>query len=501
MGRKAFFILSFLALLFLTFVFSYFPIQDSDTFMYLTLGRWYWEYGSFPTQDPFLYSMTYDWNILHEWATHLLFYAFYKWQGFVGLVAFKSILVSLILCAPVFIAVRLRYFSALPFLLTLLALFSASHRFTERASLFSDFFIVAVLAILLLEYHKPNKLKYALPFIFLFWTQLHPGYHVGLLFLFMLVGIQIFGSTGEFIAKPKSVGRLWVVAVLSTLATFISPEGFSGFSKPFKVFFDPHWQVFSKYYSEWEPTYFSSYRGTLELKMFTALSIAVFFLLMQLFLKSRLRRPIFEFLIFAALFGLGISKARFMATSAYGLATLGSFVCAQLFFVRELIKPHLKTSFLLYFVFLASAVGLGFQTYQNGYSWAAGHRHWKNVLLNPIDRRHQPVDAVKYLQHRFPLKGNIFNDHAFGCYLTWAWNGNPKIYYHGFVDNPEFYLNGYRRIAKSKEDFYDIVNRNKIRYFLLEPLNPPPPHYIFLQSDDRWKKIYEDSSALIYERQ
>jgi hypothetical protein len=45
-----------------------FPVQSDDIFMYLAIGRRFFNDGRLPRIDPFLFSLPdYHWHITHEW--------------------------------------------------------------------------------------------------------------------------------------------------------------------------------------------------------------------------------------------------------------------------------------------------------------------------------------------------------------------------------------------------------------------------------------------------
>ncbi len=83
--------------------------------------------------------------------------------------------------------------------------------------------------------------------------------------------------------------------------------------------------------------------------------------------------------------------------------------------------------------------------------------------------------------------------------MIWALNRNDFLYIHGHVDDPKLLAYGYYGMNRSPENFNQTVTNYGIKYFLLrnEYLMGDPP---ILKSLSRWKLIYQDKLAAIWER-
>lgn len=498
MLKTVLFALASISALVFIFLLAFFPIQDSDIFIYLSIGRWFLNFGSYPPTEAFVFSTHAPSLYMNEWASIMFYTYVFKWGGYAGLIATKALLIVAIFCIPILLSVYLRSFSVVTILISVIAALAASHRFIERASLFSDMFTALTVAIVILEYHRPSRLKYFLPLIFLVWVNLHPGFLVGLVFVYMLFGFQLLSKFKKFSAPDKKLLPLGITIIVSTLATFATPAGIEGFLSPFRMMFDPNFQFYSKYYQEFLPVY-KHYAGQVELYSFWVLSALTFLLFIMHSKKPNLRLPIFEFLIFLALFILTLKMSRMISAASYSFAVISVYLYSQIN-----ILSFKKTSYVLLGLTAIAGVAASIYLYHGGYHFAGAKRIPANVFTLPIDTRHQPVRAVMYFQNK-KLKGNIFNDHVFGGYLVWAWNGNPPVFYHGLIHDPQLYLNDYLGVSASKERFEEVVAKYQIHYFILEnllfiPLNQLGPPYTILMNHPKWKLTFQDEAAVVFER-
>src|SRR3989344_5809445 len=203
---------------------SCFAIQSEDLFMYLAIAREYFKTGAFPVHDPFLYSIpNYAWTIFHQWLGYLSFYVLYELGGYSLIILTKTAFITAALCLPVFRARKSAEATFVWGLSVILGVLAMSFRMMERTSLFSDFFIVIVLNILMSEQKAPSRWKYLLPVLFALWVNLHPGFPIGwfLCGLFLLANIKKWQS----LEYKKWVG----VTLASVLACFLNPKGLDGF--------------------------------------------------------------------------------------------------------------------------------------------------------------------------------------------------------------------------------------------------------------------------------
>src|SRR5262249_37627643 len=193
------------------------------------------------------------------------------------------------------------------------------HRFIERSSLFSDLFTAVVLALVLAHRVTPNRSRYALPFIFLLWANLHPGFLTGLAICVAAVLWDVLR------VREPSVRNFALCVAASGLSCVANPGGISGMLYPLRPFFDPSWQVYREHNYEWMRTFYPPYAGSPAV-------IAFYFIVLiglVLAIVALPRRPWFELTVLVMLTGQGLSAFRFVPTASFSLAVLGTGLAAR----------------------------------------------------------------------------------------------------------------------------------------------------------------------------
>jgi len=471
-------------------VLSVFPVQSDDVFMYLAIGRRIVEQRAFPKIDPFLYSIPdYHWHVLHEWAAHLLTYTIYKLTGWTGLIIAKTLMVLAMASVALWTARRLALRSFLVPLFVLLAGLASYHRLIERSSMISDLFTALVAAILIVsrstDAPRDARLVYALPALFLFWTNLHPGFFAGLALCAIALACDVLRW------RTPAFRRLAICSALSVLACMFNPDGIAGFFYPLRPIFDRTWDIYRQFNFEWMPTLSPAYRDTMDVKCFITIIVITVFLA----LTALPRRPWFEILAAAMLVWMGFSAIRFLPTAAFALAVIATSLAAKSA-LRTLPAPASLPAALNGITALACALfalGLFFRPLP---TLAATRRPGFG-----LDDRMHPAAAADLID-QIGVETNLFNDHSFGSYLAWRWDGKRKLYYHGFVDDLNFYRHNFLAVSESPEQFQRIVDTYQIGAFLLTP--PPrgglPLVYQMLFNTPQWRLVHSDGRAILFLR-
>jgi hypothetical protein len=451
-----------------------FPIQSEDLFMYLALGRRYFETGSFPAQDPFLFPATHSWTILHQWLSYLVFYGLYWLGGFSAILFAKTLAIVGILAFPLIWARKDKnaiFFWAASVLIGSLAM---SFRWNERSSMFSDIFVTLVLGVLLAEVRGPSRWKYGLPGIFLVWVNLHPGFPTGwaLCGLFLAVRIKQW--------KTLEYRKFVAVVAASVLVALLNPRGLEGLLYPF-VFSQNEGQVFRKLYFEWYPTMDPLFFWNPQtLFIFALIALNLFLLYL-----ARHRRPVFELLASAFLILYGLYAVRFVPTMGYGLILLNTVLALKSPWPSWVAQGR-KVAAALALVLAVKNVGWG-------YEMISGHRDF-GLGLDPAV---VPVKAAELVMRNYFI-GNVFNSHMFGSYLAWAWDGRRKIFYHGFVTDTDFYLRDYIGFYRGRESFDALVTKYDIKVFLLDRFAGNAPLLKTLSEHPGWQLTYMDEGSLVF---
>jgi hypothetical protein len=454
---------------------SCFAIQSEDLFMYLAIARDYFKTGSFPVHDPFLYSIpNFSWTILHQWLGYFAFYGLYELGGFSLIIISKTVLITGVLCLPL-LGVRKSAEATLIWgASVLVAVLAMNFRFMERTSLFSDFFIVIILNILMAEQIRPSRWKYLLPVLFGFWVNLHPGFPIGwfLCGIFLLVNIQNW--------KTPDYRKLVGLTMMSMVICVLNPRGLDGVLYPFD-FMRNEGLVYRKFYFEWMPTLHPFYREHAQ----TYFILGLILLSLVLIYRARKSKPLFEVIASGFFIFYGLYAIRFVPSFCFALVSLNTSLA-------------LKGTYSKFFKHLNLAVAaltliLAGKNMIWGYETISGHRDFGLGL----DEHVVPYRAAQLLDAS-GLKENVYNSHLFGSYLAWAWEGRRKLLYHGFVTDTDFFLNEFRSFSANRTKFDIQVAKFGIGAFLVDRFKGNESLLTILSQHPDWKLVYKDEGSLIF---
>jgi hypothetical protein len=474
------------------FFLAFFPVISDDLFMYLALGRRFFAEGKFPLVDPFLFSLpNCHWNILHEWGTYLISYKLYLWGGWTAIICAKTFIILATAAIPLWLAYRLGFTSPAAPALVLLASYAACPRFIEKASLFSDFFTVLVLALVLIQRTKPGKwIPWCFPLIFLLWVNLNPGFHIGLIILGLAVLFQI-----KYIFKDKLALLFTCGGVASLLACLANPEGMKSFFYIINSVLNKSFKVSQTYCYEFMPTLSPNYSGTPHVLVYLLLLAITIFL----FILAWKTQPWFELLVFLFIAWIGFTAIRFVPMSAFSLAILSTYLAfkIKLWSFCSTLPAGRKAAFTLNVWFIIITLLLTAKIAFAGYTTFSGYKHFGTGM----DSSYMPVKAADFIDN-INLRVPLFNQHDFGTYLAWRWDGKRKLFYHGFVDDIKFYHDDYLGVNRSPEEFDRIVAKYRIGAFLLNRYNirslDLPLIYRTLLTRPDWHLVYVDDIAMVF---
>lgn len=465
---------------------SVFPVESEDLPMYLAIGRRILSLGAIPEIDPFLYSIPeYHWTVAHQWLNHVLFYKLYQWGSWEAVTLFKAGFLTLLPAAVLIMAHRREVYGFFPLLITAVALSASLWRFVERSAIFSEVFAVLVLFILL-ERREGSRGPYLLPLIFLFWVNLHPGFVLGLALLVLALGAQIKQW------NEKRWRTLLNMTILSVIACLINPKGLQGLLYPLKFTLDEA-RVMSRFYTEWWPAYHPAFMTGEIFPRFCALAGVGFFALLAATVeRTRLRQafPLFEWLAFIAFTGIAIQGVRFIPMSSFAISLLSMHVLSV--FPRDGFFRARTWANWIFVVMLSGLIGY---TLNRGY-YASGVNRKLAFGLSPNSFPIENADRIQLL----PKDYRIFNNHDFGGYLAWLWDGERRVFYHGFVTDLNFYQKEFLRIVRSKEDMAEIIRKYDLRIILVDRSQGYPVFKRLLDNFPEWKLEGVDHASALWVR-
>jgi hypothetical protein len=477
----------------LAFLLATFPTVSDDLFMHLAAGRWFFRTGSFPDPDPWLASVrdySRAWIDVAYWGAHLGAEALHELGGFALIGVLKALLVALGAAAPLWLARRIGERSFLVPAALAVALWAASNRFIERGSLVSDCLGPWVLALVISELARPSRLRWALPPIFLVWTNLHPGVMTGLVFV-----------AGAAFLQWRAWRRWLPLLAACTAAALLHPDGAAHLVWALGNAPGAASGAFRRHNVEMMPTLSAVHVGTREVRLFFALAAGALLVLGWAFWRRA--RPWYELLVVAALCALGLSAVRYASTASLALpvAIVGALGAA-----RRAGAPPPRAGSAAWranaagtaLVALVSA-GLCAKLALSGYTAASGVRRPGFGL----DRAAYPFGAARFLES-IPYEGALFNEHSWGTFLCWLWDGRPGVHYHGYMLDERFYERDYVGVNASAAEFDRIVAQYDLGAFLLRRLPAGPQRgplvYRLLITRPEWRLVYWDQRSVVFLR-
>lgn len=467
-----------------------FPTQSYDLFFYLSMGRRFFETGSMPELDPFVFTVR-TWHIHHEWLAYVFYYVAYWIGGLVGVTLLKAAVWMGLFFLLAREARRARVPDTLALCILVLVLWACSQRFMEKASLFSDLFLIGLTALLLGRRELSKKWLIALPLVFLVWVNLHPGY---------VLGGAVYAAF--IISKGRRATRAqWASLVACFLACLLNPEFLTGALYPLKTAFSADWSLHRKSNSEWMPTFRFPYIQTWQVQSLLVVLVATLAPLcgalvrwkaaIQARAESRAEissELVFAVFIYGLYFYLAYDAVRFISTSALGVGLLFFFLWGRAGWTWSS-RWEQVPRFLWAVGFVVLSVMMCRGPY--GFNWGLPPR----TVGFGLDREAFPVGATAFIKAN-NLQGRIFNQYGWGSFLIWELNRTDFLLIHGHVDDPKVLGLEYEGATQSEEVFNQVVNKYNIQYFLLEK-DPAPAMLGFLS---RWKLIYQDARSALWMR-
>ncbi len=449
-------------------------LNDPDTYLHITAGRWMLTHLAMPVQDPFSHSLAGAVWVPHEWLAEIILAAVYDAAGWSGLVLVAAA------CFAAGMALITRYllrcfepFSAL-IAVTLGAALVLGHLLVRPHLLALPLLVIWSGELFAARDSRSAPPAWLLPLMAL-WANLHGSFMFGLA-LVLFLGAEAALSSGR--RSPE--GRRWgLFGLLAVVASLMTPNGVVGFVEPFRLTMMPALQAS---FNEWMSPNFQSFQP---LEIWLLGMIALGF-------TTGIRLPPHRLLLLLVLFHMALAHVRH--AELLGLigplavaASLGPQIAARIRSaplsavgraVARLAAPaHLPAVALTLVIAVATSLP---------------------VLLRPIERHDDPVTPAAALAaaERMRLTGPVFNSEGFGGYLIFS--GIPT-----FIDG-RIELYGDTFLARYLEAEHGnaatlvaLLERHGITWTLLVPEEGAVQRLDNLQG---WRRVYSDGHAVIHQR-
>jgi hypothetical protein len=406
------------ALCFITLVFIFlyhtYPLGLSDFWWHLNTGRWIWEHGAMPIDDPFLFSSASPLDaraslILRGYPlSQLLYFGSFMLAGVYALVVLKGLLMTLFygLLWNHFRRCGLHPITALAIVGILPLLF---FRFDElRPQTFSFIFTLVIwqmteriLANARADARRGEKMKryaFMLPAIMLLWANLHRGFIIG-------IGILLVYLFSEWLARKRNrdplpdvaYRHLAILTIVSVLVSFINPVGLTATWASFTEVSGPFSQVIDEFLGTLRYFDFIGMKHIGYFVVATALIPAL-----ALLLKWR------ELNIAHALLLSVFLIAGFMSFRFSLLMVTVTLAISSVYFACDLNRWLNKFKGIP--MILLWCISTGFL--------ANSALSRTSLLTSPLESGVIPSAAVDYLAQTKP-SGNVYNFFEYGGYLSW----------------------------------------------------------------------------------
>jgi hypothetical protein len=463
-------------------------------------------------KDLYSYTMPSFPVVSHEWGVDVLIAVIYQFAQFASLSFFFTLIFLLPTLSLSFFYIAKNYskkhinasmFWNLSILTLSVGIFF--NYFYVRPQVFSWIFW-EILVLLFMKLERYNRYKYFLPFVFLFWANLHGGFAIGIFFVFF---IAIYSS----LFNRKIEWGNFLVAFGCLLATFINPFGITLWREVFSTFFSSNVRT---YIQEWRSILSYGF-SLIDFLLFFIVSIStvllfyfrkkinfeliiIYFILLALGASSIKNIPywiIFNLALSPQLIYLLYEKVSRNKISVERFKKAGKFI-----FISSIVLSS------LFYYFYISYIDVAFRFY--------------------------PEAALSYLNENIP-KGQIFSEYGWGGYLIWKlpqkkvfidgrmgvwnWKGNKSNETNNAFDV-------YNNILTEKINFNDVAKKYNIDTVLWARetdsrsqslgyrLDMVTCRYVWLPNckdlnirlfsqilkSDGWKEVYSDKESVIYKR-
>jgi len=444
---------------------------EGDTLWHIKTGEWIVNHRIIPTYD--FYSWTAhgaEWTA-HEWLWEVIAYYFYfafkKWGIWmltcIGIILYAFSLFGLL---------KRRVSLAGASFLLIFALIIADNAWSGRPHVLAHG-LFGLTVYLVFTGRENCKRLYLLPFIILFWANIHSSVPMGVLFAASVYVYSFFFS--DYYEKNTKEHRILGVTVfLMLLTSFISQQGPGLWYYTFFASSDK--EIINNITEWWSPDFH------VPMNLISLLLMFLVFVLPLVIKKKNI--ALFELLFAAVTCSMWLYQIRQIPYFAFA-GTL--FLASALHEMNFNKKTAHAIAVMLIIVFSVMSVTM-----------------WPPKWLEcPRERVFFPVKAVEFMKQH-DLTKNVFNHYSWGGYLIWS--GIPN-----FIDGrADMYISSgkevfqdYLRIMllRDEKNVKDTDPLMLLKKWKVQTILIPHNSLLILMLDKEkkeWEKVYEDKSSVIY---
>lgn len=482
------------AVLFFTAVFYYFypPAEHGDIWTHLNGGRWIWENGGFPAEDPFAFTANPGnaerLSLLNRgyWLAQIAFYAIFKYFGFQGLHIFSAALFTLIFYVLWRVLRHQGLDPLIGFVVIMPCIMIGLHYNELRPRNFMFLFLPLIYYILekgLSELrekttHRPAMATFILlPVFIILWANLYRGFII----LFAVLAAYLSGEllTHRFRERMPKI-RLFVFwIILAMLSSLLNPNftnsitlGFGDVSLTYDQF--PIIELS-------RPWTYDAVTGSQSHFLYWLVLVTAAASTLML---SAWRRIRYHHLILFLSFALaGWLAFRF----SFLFVLIAVVVCAKYLVIPDRYLGKLRPAAALLSVLFAL------------FLFITSDRNINERRNFFFDSTVLPSDAVDYLVKEKPPQP-IFNPYNWGGYISWRTYPHYKIFMDSRLFDPSICAE--EVYAENRGTIKFLLDKYRMNTAIYYPIDRGQIKWIVLGllKDEEWGLVYFDNKAAIFIR-
>ena len=461
---------------------------DSDLWWHLRAGQVTVETGHPLLVDLFSYTRDGQAWVNHSWLSQVILYGLYQLANFTGLSLWVTVLAVVSLTFVFFQMKGPAWWRSFLVILCAVAIAPVWSPRPQVASL-------ALFAFLAwwMERWKNGELRrlWALPLLFLLWSNLHGGYSLGFLLLGAFLGGQVLNHVlgmKEEMIPWRTLGRILLWTVVAFLAIGINPNGLDMWRIPFQTVGVSSLQQFIQ---EWASPDFHDVTQQ-------PILIIIGLLIGAVGLSGRRMSAVdwlssVGFLIMAL-----ISRRNIAPFALIAIPIISRFGWIALQEWRERVKVDEKLQFIHKdqgvthshpWLNLALVGLIGFAVFAK-----------QGVVTLPATVQSAeagifPQAAVEWMKSH-PTVGRSLSEYNWGGYLIWHLP-EEKVFVDGRTDLfGDEIIGEWRQVVQAEENMLEILNRWKVDRVVLMPTRPA----VLALKNQGWVAVYQDRTSIILER-
>ena len=450
-------------------------LVDPDLWWHIKVGQDILSTHSWPTTDPYSFTVAGHPWLAYEWLGEVLLGAVARFGGLQGLEACLIVLGSAVMLALyAYTTIRTGNPKA-GFAVSAVLFVLAMGSFSLRPQMLGYLFLILTLIALEGFRQGAKRALWVLPPLMLVWINTHGSWIIGLgtIVVCWACGLKEL-RLGNIEARRWTADeriRLEFIFLLCLAVLPITPYGVRASASPFEFAFDLPLNV--THINEWQSMPFHLPAG----RLFLALLLGFFLLNMALRFGCRLH----ELVLFVGGTVMACLHVRFLLVFVPFFAPLFVTAVERWMPAYEKRKDHCFLNAVLMAVLLAA--------YIHYFPTAA------EMQQNVSSR--SPVKAIEYLREH-PLPGPMYNTYSYGGYLIWSMPGH-KVFMDGRAD---VYERGgayadYLQTSTLGPAAFAVLRSYGIQSCLLERGEALAT---VLSASPEWRRVYSDDKSVVLVR-